>query len=166
MAMAAPVAARAAGGKAAAGKAAAAPKPAAPKVGAADAVAAADAARDRRNDERVKRVHDRVGRARVGRFSVAGDGAGALLALIAYGPALAYVNGGQALAKQWFRAKFLNQAGTGGSGGTPGFLQPGDPGIPESSTPAPGEGGPWRGGADGPGPMFPQPARPDAPQLN
>lgn len=40
-----------------------------------------------------------------------GDGAGALLALIAYGPALAYIRGGPELSKKWFRAKFLNEAG-------------------------------------------------------
>jgi hypothetical protein len=42
-------------------------------------------------------------------WSAANDGAGALLALIAYGPALAFVQGGPTRAKAWFRAKFLNE---------------------------------------------------------
>jgi hypothetical protein len=54
----------------------------------------------------------RVGSARsswrVGGFT-ADDGAGFLLALIAYGPALAWITGGSANAAKWFRAKFLNE---------------------------------------------------------
>lgn len=125
------------------------------------------AAAERRSPSAVRRHADQApmgsrtaGQVRVGRWSMA-DGAGALLALVAYGPALAYIKGGPELAKQWFRMKFLN-GGTGTGGGAPGypFPRPGDPGIPDSYTPAPTDPatpGPWQGGADNPPPWMPQP---------
>lgn len=103
---------------------------------------------------------------KVGRWSLA-DASGALLALVVYGPVLAYVKGGPDLARQWWRAKFLNDVG--GEQPPPWRpLRPGDPGIPESYTPAPTDPetpGPWRGGADNPPPWMPQPGTPPQPGV-
>lgn len=63
-----------------------------------------------------------------------GDVSGGLLALILYGPVLAWIRGGKPLATAWFKAKFLNEtAATPAAAKTP--LTPQSPG--QSTTEGP-----------------------------